>query len=98
MLIAADVGTVFALGAYTVRISLRSDNPAFAAYSVFRKGRFIGRQFSRPSVDDCGWLERWGGLYATESHWRDSSTYDRRSKGAIATRRKARAERELARS
>ena len=87
MLIAADVGTAFALGVYTVRISLRTDNPAFATYSVFRKGKFIGKQFSRPSAEDCAWLERWGGLYATESHWPESSTYDRRSKGAIATRR-----------
>ena len=96
MLIASDVGTTFALGAYMVRISLRTDNPAFATYSVFRKGRFIGKQFSRPSVEDCAHLERWGNVYATESHWPERSTYDRRSKGAQATTRARQRRRELA--
>ena len=92
MLIAAGVGTAFALGPYTVRIALRTDNPAFATYNVFRKGRFIGKQFSRPSGEDCAHLERWGNVYATQSHWPESSTYDRRSKGAIAARRARRRE------
>lgn len=67
MIIAEEVGTTYTAGAYTVRISLRPDNPAFARYLVFKFDKLVGRQFSRPSETDCQWLERCC-QYATESH------------------------------
>ena len=67
MLIAADVGTTFQLGPYTVRIGLRADNPAFARYLVFKRDRLVGKQFSRPCLSDCEWLEQWGSEYARGS-------------------------------
>lgn len=48
----------FQLGAYTVQQRPRPDNPAFAVFVVMKAAKIIGRQFSRPSEDDCKWLER----------------------------------------
>jgi hypothetical protein len=45
------------------------DNPAWAHYLIFRGGRLVGLQLSYPSLSDCQWLERTGGIYATESRW-----------------------------
>lgn len=59
--------TTTILGAFTVRIGLRADNPAFPTYLVFREGLFIGRQFSMPSVSDCEWLQRNSLAYALSS-------------------------------
>lgn len=55
------------LGAYVVRIGLRSDNPAFPVFLVFKRDRLIGKQFSFPSETDCQWLERNSGKYAEAS-------------------------------
>ena len=88
MNIAADVGTTFTLGRYTVRCALRPDNPAFAKYLIFRNNLLVGRQFSRPSLSDCAWLERWGDKYATVSFQRDISAEERRERGGSETRRR----------
>ena len=90
MNIAADVGTTFQLGRYTVRCSLRPDNPAFARYLIYRNNLLVGRQFSRPSLEDCRWLEKWGTKYATVSFVRDISAEARRTRGGIATERRRR--------
>ena len=87
MNIAADVGTTFTLGRYTVRCALRQDNPGFAKYLIFRNNLLVGRQFSRPSLEDCQWLEKWGDKYATVSFQRDISAEERRNRGGNATRR-----------
>ena len=92
MIIAAEVGTTFSLGPYVVRIALRQDNPAFARYLVFRKGRIVGRQFSRPSLPDCQWLEYWGEKYANVSMWHESSRSSTSS--ALDRRKRGRAERD----
>ena len=74
MNIAPDVGTTFLIGPYTVRIALRPDNPACAQYVVFRGGKFVGKQFSRPCESDCRWLETHDdGLYARGSRWPETS-------------------------
>jgi hypothetical protein len=81
-----DIGTTYQLGRYLVRIALRSDNPAFACYIVFWRNKFIGKQFSRPNRADCEWLERWGNVYATESHCHDVSGH-RRFQNPVLRRR-----------
>ena len=48
----------FELGPYTVRLALRADNPAFPVHIVMRGAKQIGKQFSRPNLDDCRSLER----------------------------------------
>lgn len=50
----------FKLGPYTVLVRVRPDNPAFSAFIVYRGTIFLGRQFSRPGIGDCEWLERAG--------------------------------------
>lgn len=63
----------FEVGPYTVRCSVRPDNPAWPQYIVMLRGKIIGKQFSRPSLEDCRWLERHEGVYATESRWIEPS-------------------------
>ena len=48
----------FELGPYVVRLALRADNPAFPVHIISKNGKQIGRQFSRPNLDDCRSLER----------------------------------------
>ena len=48
----------FELGPYTVRLGLRADNPAFPVHIIMRGEKLIGKQFSRPCLDDCRALER----------------------------------------
>lgn len=55
MIIAAT--SSFTLGPFTVQVRPRFDSPAWAVYIVLRGRRLIGKQFSRPSLDDCRWLE-----------------------------------------
>ena len=55
--------STFAVGKFTVRQSVRPDNPFFPCYSVFLCAVFIGKQFSYPSASDCEWLQRNGGVY-----------------------------------
>lgn len=70
------------LGAYTVRVGLRHDNPAFPSYLVYRGADFIGKQFSMPSEGDCKWLERQRGVYATaEQSKKDFKKYPYRRQG-----------------
>lgn len=92
------------LGAYTVRIGLRIDNPAFPSYLVYRGQSFIGKQFSMPSASDCEWLERNSGTYATDSraleHSRGRPIWNaeqkRRGRPSNAERARRLAEAELA--
>jgi hypothetical protein len=75
--------STFELGAYTVRIGLRRDNPAFPKYLIFYRGQLVGEQFSRPGLSDCQWLHREHGVYATSSKWTIPShgrTYGRRGR------------------
>lgn len=59
----------FDLGPYTVRLSVRPDNPYWIQYLVFRAGLLIGRHFSKPDLDCCRWLEqqRLRAVYAERS-------------------------------
>lgn len=57
-MIAADVGTTYQLGRFTIRVGLRPDNPAFPRFLVFLGDDLVGKQFSRPCVTDCEWLLR----------------------------------------
>src|SRR5579864_987351 len=59
------VGETLQIGPYTVRASIRIDNPAFPAYLVYRNDRLIGRSFSMPDLDCCQWLERTGGSFGS---------------------------------
>ncbi len=92
----------FPLGPYTVRICIRTDNPAFPVYAVFRGAKFIGKQFSRPCETDCQWLERSEGEYATESTWHESSKSTscsadhRRRRGGYSTAKRGRPRKEAA--
>lgn len=80
----------FQLGRFTVHLALRPDNPAFPAYRIFIGAKFIGKQFSRPCITDCEWLERENGVYATESQVLESSAsqtasaYERRCRAGAA--------------
>lgn len=66
------------LGVYSVRVGLRPDNPAFPSYLVYKGDDFIGKQFSMPSEEDCRWLERQRGVYATaEQSKKDFKKYGR---------------------
>lgn len=85
MIFADGLGTTFQIGAYTVRIALRPDNPAFARYLVFRNGELVGKQFSRPDESDCRWLERWGILYANKSRLSQYSSVWQRMRAGVAT-------------
>lgn len=67
------VASTFTLGRFTVQVRPRHDNPAFAVYIVFRGERLIGKNFSRPGLSDCQWLERTKGVYATRSCWPETS-------------------------
>lgn len=58
----------FQLGEFTVRVRMRQDNPAFPQYVIYRSDEFVGRSFSRPSIDDARWLLRQnieGTIYAS---------------------------------
>lgn len=65
--------STFKLGKYTVRINQRPDNPAFPVYVVLIGVRFVGKQFSRPSMTDCEWHERQAGIYAVKTRWPEIS-------------------------
>jgi hypothetical protein len=54
------------LGPYKIVEGLRRDNPAFPVYLIYKGDRLVGRQFSRPCLSDCQWLER-GGMYSGDS-------------------------------
>lgn len=56
MIIAAT--STFPLGPFTVHVRPRFDSPAWAVYIILRGQRLIGKQFSRPNLDDCRWLEQ----------------------------------------
>lgn len=56
-MIIADTGQ-FELGPYTIYQRVRPDNPAWPAYLVFRGDKLIGRNFSKPDLGCCEWLER----------------------------------------
>lgn len=61
---------MFRVGRYTVRQQMRSDNPAFAQYVVFKGDKLIGKSFSVPDEGCCRWLERQsmsGPVYASIS-------------------------------
>ena len=67
-MLAVEEEQQFQLGPFTVRMVLRRDNPRFPAFAVFKGGDFVGKSFSRPSLDDCTWLDRQnrgGTLYAS---------------------------------
>lgn len=84
------------LGPYTVVEGLRRDNPAWPVYLVYKGGALIGRQFSKPCLSDCEWLDRERVVYALA----EQSRSDFR-KHALVVRRRGRprkedAERQLA--
>lgn len=95
----ADRSITARLGPYTVREGLRRDNPGWPVYLVYKGERLIGRQFSRPSLSDCEWLDRERVVYAlAEQSKRDFRKHSRHI-GQFSRRgrpRKADAERELA--
>lgn len=45
------------LGVFTVYQRPRFSAPAWPQYLVYIGPKLIGKQFSRPSLDDCRWLE-----------------------------------------
>ena len=49
--------TTLVMGAFTVRVCLRPDNPAFPIYAVYRGELFVGKSFSMPDEGCCRWLE-----------------------------------------
>lgn len=86
------------LGPYTIIEGLRRDNPAFPCYLVYKGESLIGKQFSKPSLTDCEWLDRERVVYAlAEQSKRDfkkhSATLIQKRRGRP---RKSDAERELA--
>lgn len=72
---APDARGSFVLGPYTIRIGLRPDNPAFTKFLVYRGDKFIGPNFSRPSLSDCETLERLQKeqCYARATRWPEFS-------------------------
>ena len=64
---------ILELGIYTVRVSLRHDNPHWPRYLIYLGEKMIGRQFSVPTLSDCQWLHRTSGVFATSSTWRATS-------------------------
>lgn len=75
-------GDAIQLGPYTVRCTMRADNPAFPNYTIMRGAVFIGRQFSMPQLSDAEWLENERGVYARESQWPDRSKERERGRDA----------------
>jgi hypothetical protein len=55
--------TEWKCGRYTVRQTLRLDNPAFARFLILRNGKIVGTSFSMPNRAWCEAIERlakWG--------------------------------------
>ena len=75
----------FTLGAYTVQIGIRADNPAFPIYRIFRGKAFIGKQFSRPCETDCQWLEREETTYANGSKLLQHTCLQQRIRAGFVT-------------
>jgi hypothetical protein len=50
--------TEWKCGRYIVRQAIRSDNPAFPCYMIFRADKLVGRSFSVPDRDWCEAIER----------------------------------------
>ena len=65
--------TTFDLGIYTVRITLRHDNPHWPRYVIFIGNKVVGCQFSVPTLSDCQWLHRNNGVYSTSTYWHATS-------------------------
>lgn len=63
--------STFTLGRFTVHVRPRFDNPAWAVYVVFLGERLVGKQFSIPSLSDCQWLLRTGGVYSPPTAWHE---------------------------
>lgn len=83
------------LGPYTVVEGLRHDNPAWPLFLIYKGDALIGKQFSRPCLSDCEWLDRERGVYATSSNeTRKGHAYSLQPKRR-GRPRKADAEREL---
>lgn len=85
------------IGPYTVVEGLRRDNPAWPVYLVYKGDALVGRQFSKPCLSDCEWLDRERVVYALA----EQSKNDFRKYSASLVKRRGRprkvdAERELA--
>lgn len=77
------------IGKFTVVIAIRVDNPAWPRYQIFCGTKFIGVQYSMPSISDCEWLAK-GGLFAYGPQ--DTSKYGERINRAYGKSRKASAD------
>lgn len=79
--------STFAVDCFVVQQRPRQDNPYWAVFIVFLNGKLIGKQFSRPTLSDCRWLER--SVYAEESSHQDTSGPARRLRavGAVGIQR-----------
>lgn len=53
---------------YSVRVTLRPDNPRFPRYVVMRGNRIVGYSFSCPSLAQCADIER----FAREGRYADA--------------------------
>ena len=77
---------VWQIGPYRIVSAARFDNPAFAKHSIYRKGRYIGSQFSVPILTDCEWLERDGNYAEPSEHSKSPYGYTRMLKKKRASR------------
>jgi hypothetical protein len=62
-----NIGETMQLGAFTVRCTIRFDNPAFPKYLIFKGDALVGIQFSVPCEADCRWHEVRKGQYAKQA-------------------------------
>lgn len=56
----------YELGIYRVLALPLKSNPYWQTFRIFRGDKFLGAQLSMPTITDAQWLERTGGVYATE--------------------------------
>jgi hypothetical protein len=61
-----NIGETMQLGVFTIRCTIRFDNPAFPKYLIFNGDNLVGIQFSAPCESDCRWHEHRKGQYAKE--------------------------------
>lgn len=58
---------IYELGGYTIRAQPLQTNPHWTTHLIFKGEKLIGRQLSTPTLADCEWLDKHGGVYAEES-------------------------------
>jgi hypothetical protein len=76
-------------GKYSIRQTLRIDNPAFARYLIMRGGKIVGASFSVPDEGWCEFVERFTNLNRYVEKSASLKRYTYRLRGVVARQRAA---------